>query len=204
MFFQGSDPVHRTMNRVAEALETAKIPYAVVGAMAVNAHNHRRTTGDVDFLLTTNGFDAFRSLVLTGDFERVPGRARRFFDRATGVTFDILLTGSFPGSGKPGPFAFPDPGDVAVTIEGRQVVNLVTLIQLKLAARRHKDFGDVVELIRANNLDEAFLESLHPSVRGDFVECLEEKRREDEYEAREDERVERRDREKGREPPPGS
>src|SRR5947209_3331661 len=86
MFFQGNDPVHRTMNRVAEALEAAKIPYAVVGAMAVNAPNHRRTTGDVDFLLTTTGFDAFRSLVLTGDFERVPGRARRFFDRATGVT----------------------------------------------------------------------------------------------------------------------
>ena len=43
----------------------------------------------------------------------------------------------------------------------------------------------MVELIRHNQLDESFGERLHPSVRGDYVECLEEKRREDEYEARE-------------------
>ena len=41
-----------------------------------------------------------------------------------------------------------------------------------------------MELIRANNLDESFAECLHASVRGDYFECLEEKRREDLYEAR--------------------
>src|SRR3954469_21773117 len=97
MFFQGNDPVHRTMHRVADALEAARIPYAIVGGMAVNAHSHRRTTGDVDFLLTTNGLETFRRLILTGEFEPVPGRPRRFFDSATGVTFDILVTGMFPG-----------------------------------------------------------------------------------------------------------
>jgi hypothetical protein len=58
------------------------------------------------------------------------------------------------------------------------------LVQLKLAARRYSDFGDVVFLIRVHNLDESFAEQLHPSVRRDYIECLEEKRREDEYEAR--------------------
>jgi hypothetical protein len=69
------------------------------------------------------------------------------------------------------------------------VVDLPTLIQLKLAARRYQDFADVVNLIRANNLDESFQGKLHPSVQGDFIECLEEKRREDEYEARQDQAV---------------
>jgi hypothetical protein len=41
----------------------------------------------------------------------------------------------------------------------------------------------VVDLIRANNLDESFMSQLHQSVRKDFVECLEEKRREDTYES---------------------
>jgi hypothetical protein len=41
----------------------------------------------------------------------------------------------------------------------------------------------VVALIRVHELDEAFAERLDPTVRGDYVECLEEKRREDEYEA---------------------
>jgi hypothetical protein len=66
------------------------------------------------------------------------------------------------------------------------VVTLPQLIQLKLAARRYSDFGDVVLLIRAHQLDESFAEKIHPAVRGDFIECVEEKRREDEYETRQD------------------
>jgi hypothetical protein len=189
MFFNGTDPVHVTMRRVAERLEQAGISYAIVGGMAVNAHGHRRTTGDVDLLVTAEGFDSFLKLLASGDFERVPGRARRFLDRVTAVTFDLLITGRFPGSGRPGPIAFPDPAAVKQQIGNLPYVDLTTLIQLKLAARRHKDFGDVVELIRTHGLDESFADKLHPSVRGDYTECLEEKRREDEYEAREDEAV---------------
>jgi hypothetical protein len=43
--------------------------------------------------------------------------------------------------------------------------------------------ADVVNLIRANQLDEAFQERLPPSVRRDYLECLEEIRRDDAYEA---------------------
>jgi len=42
----------------------------------------------------------------------------------------------------------------------------------------------VVELIGVHNLDESFGEQLHASVRGDYIECLEEKRREEAYAAR--------------------
>ncbi len=48
------------------------------------------------------------------------------------------------------------------------------------------DFGDVVSLIRENHLDESFQQRLAQSIRADFIECLEEVRREDEYEARQD------------------
>ena len=100
------------------------------------------------------------------------------------MTLDILVTGRFPGSGKPGPIAYPDPAAVRERIENIEVVNLPTLIQLKLAARRHQDFADAISLIRVHQLDESFADRLHPSVRSDYIECLEEKRREDEYEAR--------------------
>jgi hypothetical protein len=66
-------------------------------------------------------------------------------------------------------------------------VNLKTLIELKLAARRWKDFADVIELIRANQLDETYSVELHSYVRQDFMECLEEYRREEEYDSRQDE-----------------
>jgi hypothetical protein len=200
MFFQGTDPVHRTMAHVVEKLEQAGIPYAIVGGMAVNAHKYERTTRDVDVLLTREGFEDFLQRFVPGDFEPLPNRPRRLRDRTTEVTFDVLVTGLFPGTGQPGPIAYPDPAAVRETIEQKCVVNLPTLIELKLAARRHRDFGDVVELIRFNDLDETFQEKLHPSVRRDYIECLEEKRRDDEYEARLDQALKEQPRPK--EPPP--
>ena len=185
MFFQGTDPVHQTMRRSAERLEQAGIPYALVGAMALNAHRHKRTTDDVDFLLNAAGFAEFCRLWVGTEYDPVPGRKRRFTDRANGVTIDILVTGLFPGRGLPGPVAFPEPADVSEMIEGLRVVDLTTLIGLKLAAGRHKDFGDVVDVIRIHELDESFADRLHPSLHRGYLECLDEKRREDEYEARE-------------------
>jgi len=185
-FFQRKDPVHQTMRRTARRLEKAGIAYAIVGGMALNAHHYQRTTADVDFLLTKEGFAEFQKRYVEKHYQRVAGRGRRFVDRLSGVTIDILVTGLFPGQGKPGPIAFPDPSEVSEIIDKHSVVNLPTLIVLKLAARRYKDFGDVVELIRVNDLDESFLDRLHATVRQDFLECLEEKRREDEYEARQD------------------
>ena len=184
MFFDGTSPVHQTMQRLIARLGQAGIPYAVMGAMAVNAHGARRTTDDLDVLLTAEGLEQFRKLFVGSIYDQMPKRPRRFVDRENGVSIDVLVTGHYPGRGGPGPFAFPDPEQASEEIKQIRVVTLVQLIQLKLAARRHYDFGDVVFLIRVHDLDESFADRLHPSVRGDFIECLEEKRRDDEYDAR--------------------
>lgn len=183
-FFAGKDQVFKSLRRIVRRLQKASIPYAVVGGMAVFAHKYRRTTNDVDILVTAAGLKEFKKQFVPKDYATIPGRPRRFVDRRNRITVDLLVTGFFPGSGKPGPISYPDPEDVAEIWEKIHVVDLITLVELKLAARRHRDFGDVVELIRFNELDEAFAQKLHKSVRGDYTECLEEKRREDEYEAR--------------------
>ncbi len=186
MFFDGTDRVHQAMRTLAALFEQHGIAYAIMGGMAVNAHRHARTTGDVDFLVRADGLTAIRELATRGVLDAVPGRTRRFIEPTTQVTFDVLVTGLYPGSGKPGPIAFPEPTSVQHTVNNLSYVNLKTLIELKLAAHRYQDFADVVNLIRANDLDESYLPQLHESVRNDFIECLEEKRREDEYEKRQD------------------
>jgi hypothetical protein len=186
MFFEGADRVHQAMRKVGAAFQQHHITYAIVGGMAVNAHRHVRTTGDVDFLVRPEALPTVRRLAAEGVFAAVPNRSRRFAEPSTGVHFDLLVAGGFPGSGAPGPIAFPDPAEVADVINELPVVNLKTLVELKLAARRHKDFADVVDLVRANGLDESFASRLNPSVRTDYLACLDEKRREDEYEARRD------------------
>jgi hypothetical protein len=190
MFFEKRDPVYQTMRRLAKELEKAGIPYAIMGAMAVNVHGARRTTDDVDILLTREGLERFRQKFVGKKYEQVEGRLRRFRDKKNGVGVDVLVTGHYPGRGGPAPFAFPDPEAASAEIETVRVVTLPQLIQLKLAARRHYDFGDVGFLIRVHKLDESFLKQLHPAVHGDFIECLEENRRDDEYEARQDRMLE--------------
>jgi hypothetical protein len=186
MFFDGSAPVHQTMRRLTERLQQAGIPYAVMGGMAVNAHGARRTTQDLDVLLTAEGLQQFRQRFVGSAYDQGPKRSRHFIDRDNGVGIDVLVTGHYPGRGGPGPFAFPDPTEASEEINQVRVVTLPQLVQLKLAARRYYDFGDVVFLIRVHDLDESFADKLHPSVRQDYIECLEEKRREDEYKAREE------------------
>jgi hypothetical protein len=185
MFFQKRSPQHKTMRRLARQLEKSGIPYAIMGAMAVNAHGAERTTSDVDVLLTRDGLEQFRQQFLGKAYDPVEGRARRFVDRQNGVTVDVLVTGGYPGRGRQAPFTFPNPTEASEEIEKLRVVTLPQLIQFKLAARRYSDFADVVFLIRVHNLDEAFVQQLHPYVHQDFVECLEEMRRELEYEERE-------------------
>lgn len=187
LFFQGKDEVHNTLRRLIKRLERAGIDYAVLGGLAVKAHGYRRTTDDVDILLTPDGLAEFRKRFVPKNYEQVEKRPRRFVDKLNRITLDILVAGMFPGRGNPGPIAFPDPAVVRQSFEKAQIINLVTLVQLKLAARRYQDFADVVHLIRANDLDESFQDKLDKSVRQDYIECLEEKCREDEYDERQNE-----------------
>ena len=71
-FFMGLDEVHSAMRR-CETLRDDGIPYAIAGAMALNAHGYLRDH-DVDVLLTEDGLAAFKAKHLgRGWVERFPG-----------------------------------------------------------------------------------------------------------------------------------
>jgi len=181
-FFAGRSTVHQTMRRLVRRLERAAIDYAIYGGMAVNAYGHHQTTDDVDVLLTAEGLTEFRRK-FADQYEVTQLRqGRRFLDRANGVAIDVVVTGHCLGVRKPGAVCYPDPARVSEILDSIRYVNLFWLIQLKLATGRYRDLGDVTALIHVHELDESFLEKLHPSVRQNFIACLEEKQREGEFE----------------------
>jgi monoamine oxidase len=61
-FFMKRSPQHDAARHIADALQAAGIPFAVAGAMVINAHGHRRTTEDVDLQLTREGLAALKAL----------------------------------------------------------------------------------------------------------------------------------------------
>lgn len=92
------------------------------------------------------------------------------------MRIEFLISGEFPGDGKPKPIAFPKPQEAAVVVGGIRYLELPRLVELKLAsgmtggAARLKDLADVVELIKILDLPGDFVADLHPYVREKFLE----------------------------------
>lgn len=174
-FFMREDPVHRTLRDVTRRLRELNIPHAVVGGMALVAHGYDRTTKDVDILVTPAGLATIHEKLVGLGYRPPFAGSKHPRDTDTGVRVEFLVTGQFPGDGKPKPTAFPDPDAVAEDIDGIRYVNLPTLVELKLASgmtnpQRLKDLADVQELARTLGLGPEFADKLHPYVRGKFVE----------------------------------
>ena len=171
----GESNVHQALAKLAERLAALDIPYAIVGALALNAYGYLRATLDVDVLLTEEGLGRFKGAWLgRGYLERFPG-SRGMRDTANKVDIDIVLTGDYPGDGRAKPVSFPDPGDSAVKGELFALLPLHTLIELKIASgmtapHRLRDLADVIELVRINKLAREFFEALSPYVRKKYVE----------------------------------
>ena len=186
-FFMGLDEVHSAMRKLCAAFEADGIPYAVAGAMALNAHGYQRVTTDVDVLLTREGLAAFKAKHLgRGWVERFPG-SKGMRDAEFNVKIDVLITGDYPGDGKPKAVSFPDPR-VAVAGAGVMVLPVEHLVELKLASGmtnpdRMKDLADVQELIRAAKLPLALGHELAPMVQAKYAEIWQATKREtdDEY-----------------------
>jgi hypothetical protein len=174
-FFMGEAAVQRALERIARLLDEKGIPYAVIGAMALNEWGYRRVTVDVDVLLAPEGLRDLKAEVLgRGYVEKFPG-SRGLRDTEAGVNVDVVLAGEYPGDGKPKPVVFPDPAQAAV--RGRRValLPLPQLVELKLASgisapHRLKDLADVLELIRHLSLPREMASSLDASVRAKYDE----------------------------------
>lgn len=171
----GDADVQRALRKLIDALDAAGIPYAIAGAMALNEYGYRRVTSDVDVLLTPEGLGAFKAAWLgRGYVEKFPG-SKGLRDTENNVAIDILLTGDYPGDGKPKPVRFPDPATVTRRGEHGAFLPLSVLVELKLASgmsapHRLKDLADVLELVRAIGAPRNLADELDPSVRAKFLE----------------------------------
>jgi len=174
-FFMQDDAVHKTLRAITPKLEAMGIPYAVVGGMALVAHGYDRTTVDVNILLTREGNQLVRERLDGLGYIPPFAGSRNLRDTQTGVKIEFLITGEFPGDGKPKPVAFPDPAAVSVEIDGIRYLRLETLVELKLASgmtnpNRLKDLADVQELIRTLRPPRSLGDKLNPYVQGKFFE----------------------------------
>lgn len=81
-----------------------------------------------------------------------PGAERTFRDAESRVRIEILISGDYPGDGKPKAVAFPDPAAATIDVDGLRVLSLPAMLELQQAsgmsaAHRLRDLADVQETI---------------------------------------------------------
>lgn len=175
MHFEKESAVHKTLRGIVTRLTELKIPYVVVGGMAMFHHGYRRFTEDVDLLVTKDALREIHARLEGLGYLPPFAGSKQLRDTDTGVKVEFLVTGEYPGDGLPKPVAFPDPRECGQLIDDLQVLTLPKLIELKLASgmsnpRRAKDLVDVQELIERLSLPETLTSDLNPYVQGKYRE----------------------------------
>jgi hypothetical protein len=186
-FFMEASPIHETMRRLSRIFDEMQIPFAIAGAMAANAHGHKRTTADVDILIRREDLLRFKAQHIgLGWMDKFEG-SKNFKDTITSVNVDTLIVGDYPGDGLPKPVAFPAPEDVSFRNEdGIPFLRLETLLELKIScgmtvSHRPRDFDDVIQLIRVNRLPLEFAQKLNPFVVSKYQELWQAAQVSDDY-----------------------
>lgn len=176
-FFMGTAPLFQTVERLTKTLGEMRLPFVISGAMAVNHHGHRRATQDVDILMRREDLAMFKKEHLgRGWLEKFAG-SKGFVDTIHQIPVDVLITGDYPGDGKPKPISFPDPNDESIIErEGDfPFLTLKHLIEMKIACgmsapERLQDFADVIALIKVNSLKASFGNQLNPYLADAWID----------------------------------
>ncbi len=175
MHFEEKSAVHIALHRIVQRLGELEVPYAVADAMALFFHGFRRFTEDIDILVTREGLEQVHRHLEGLGYVPVFSGSRSLRDAESGVRIEFLVTGDFPGDGKPKPVSFPHPDDAGIVKEGIRWLSLPSLVELKIASGmtspgRLKDLADVQELIRILGLTADFASRLRPFVQEKYRE----------------------------------
>lgn len=176
------EQVRQRLLRAAHALETAKVPYAVVGGNAVAAwvstvdESAVRNTRDVDILLRLSDLEAATAALSAAGFVH-----RRLASLGQGGHMDIFLDGPaakvrdavhiFPAGEKTtrdSPEPSPDVNE-SEPAEGFTLVSLPALVRMKLTAWRDKDRMHLRDLASVGLLGQS---AAYPELSGELQNRL--------------------------------
>ncbi|MEM9416508.1 MAG: hypothetical protein AAGA29_13685 [Planctomycetota bacterium] len=159
------DKVQERMERAAAALKQAGVPYAVVGGLAVRVWVAQqdeaavRNTRDVDLLVRRSDLNTIRdALVDAGFLFRQSAGLTMFLDDAKASPRDavhLVFAGELVRDDDPEPN--PSPSDeVSVSVGDLRVLELETLVRMKLNSHRLKDRVHLLDLLDVGLIDDTW------------------------------------------------
>jgi len=169
--FGAIDKVRERMERACLALGDAKVPYAIIGGNAVAAwvatrdEGAVRNTKDVDILLALADADAAtRALSNVGFVRAMTMGITMFLDGPEGKPSQAIHV-IWAGEKVRADYSVAAPTvDRSIEIEGKRIVELLSLLEMKLVSNRRKDQVHVLDMIGVGLIDGTWLEKLDPSL----------------------------------------
>ncbi len=167
------------LRRVTRALNTANIPYAVIGGNAVQHWVSQvdesvvRNTRDVDIILNESDLDrAIPALEAVGFIYRRSAGVTMFLDGPDAKARDAVHV-VFAGKKVREEYleAVPEIDEYAL-IEDARTLPFDRLVKMKLTSFRRKDQVHLLDLISINLIDESWLERFSPELRLRLQELL--------------------------------
>ena len=165
--FRAVEKVRDRLLRATSALESAGVPYAVIGGHAVAAWVSRvdealvRNTQDVDLLIRRDGFGAARAALEKAGFVwRHSAGMDMFLDGKDSKARDAVHV-IFAGE-KVHPTDLYPTADILPSerMENFRAVALESLVRMKLTSYRLKDQVHLQDLTKAGLIDESWLSRL--------------------------------------------
>lgn len=171
----------RVVRAIDHVLAVTQIEAVLGGGWAVWRHGYEgRLTQDIDIALPADRMDEFLRVASVAGFQLLPlqpGRWPKMIHRDTGVKVDILPEGARPGTAaRPAPTTIPHPARMGAVAGALKYIDLLSLIELKIAAGRLQDDADLGKLIQANpdkvDAMREHLAGVHPQYVNDFERLL--------------------------------
>lgn len=173
------EKVRDRLRRAAQALEKAEIAYAVVGGNAVAAWVSEvdeaavRNTRDVDILLRRTDLEAAKAAMEAAGFKyRHSSSIDMFLDGSEAKARDAVHV-VFAGEKVRPEYAIPAPSVEDSKSTGTfRVLNLMSLVQMKLTSFRDKDRTHVRDMIDVGLVDATWVALLPPPLDNRLEELL--------------------------------
>lgn len=173
------EKVRQRMLRASAALETAGVPYAVIGGNAVSTWVAKvdeaavRNTQDVDILLRRSDFDAASvALAAAGFIPRHVKGIDMFLDGPGSKARDAVHVIYANEKVKPDdPYPSPDVAE-SERAESYQVLALPALIRMKLTSYRLKDRVHLLDFIDVGLIDQSTVTTVPPELAPRLQELI--------------------------------
>jgi hypothetical protein len=169
--FAAVEKVRERLNRTCFALESAGIPYAVIGGNAVAAwvatidDGAVRNTRDVDILLREEDLErATEAMRKAGFYRDKVMDVIVFLDGPDGKPSQGIHVLRSQQKVKP-QYVSPTPRvDQSSVIEGKRIVDLQELVRMKLNSYRDKDRTHLRDMIQVGLIDSSWPQRLEPEL----------------------------------------